>query len=54
VTHEGADKIAIYKFTKFIEDIELLDIPLIGRRYTWYKTNETKNIRIDRIMVARE
>jgi len=38
-------------FNNFIETIELLDVPLIGRKYTWYKDNGMANSRIDRILI---
>lgn len=41
------------EFNQFIEDIKLTDIPLIGRSFTWYKSNEKAKSRIDRVLVSR-
>ena len=30
-------------FNEFIEKMELFDIPMVGRRYTWYRTNGRQN-----------
>ena len=32
--------------------IELVDIPIVGRKFTWYKSNGTVKSRIDRILVS--
>jgi len=42
------------RFNEFIENKELVDIPMVGRKYTWYKPNGLVNSRIDRILVFRE
>lgn len=39
-------------FNQFIEGMELLDIPLIGRRFTWMKPNGLQMSRLDRILVT--
>ena len=39
-------------FNNFIESVELLDVPLIGGRYTWYKDNGTIKSRIYRILIS--
>jgi len=44
----------IRSFNKFIEDSSLVDIPLVGRKFTWYKPNGTVKSRIDRILVSLE
>lgn len=36
----------IDKFNQFIE------FPAVGRRYTWYRPNETARSRIDRVLVS--
>jgi len=41
-------------FNKFIEDSSLVDIPLVGRKFTWYKPNRTVKSIIDRILVSLE
>jgi len=41
-------------FNDFIEESELVDVPMVGRKFTWYKPNESVKIRIDRVLVSRE
>jgi len=41
-------------FNDFIENSELLDILMAGRKFTLYKPNGTIKSRIDRILVSRE
>lgn len=41
-------------FGSFIEKTELLDIPMIERKFTWYKPNGTIKGRLDRILVSIE
>lgn len=35
-------------FNQFILDMELDDIPLVGRNFTWYRPNGKDKSRIDR------
>jgi len=42
------------EFNNFIERSELLDIPMVGRKFTWYKPNGTVKSRIDRVLVSKE
>jgi len=44
----------IRSFNKFIEDSSLVDIPLVGRKFTWYKPNGTVKSRIDGVLVSLE
>lgn len=44
----------ISKFNLFIRQTGLLDIPMISRKYMWYKPNGTCKSRINRILVSRE
>jgi len=44
----------IQSFNKFIEESSLVDIPLVGRKFTWYKPNGTMKSRIDRVLVSLE
>ena len=41
-------------FNVFIEKSELMDIPLVGRKFTWYKPNGMVKSRIDRVLVSKE
>jgi len=42
------------RFNNFIERVEVLDIPMVGRKYTWYNPNGSAKSRIDRVMVSVE
>jgi len=41
-------------FNEFIEKSKLVDIPLVGRKFTWYKPNGMVKRRIDRVLVSKE
>jgi len=41
-------------FNSFIDSNFLLDIPLVGKKFTWFKPNETTNSRIDRVLVTED
>ncbi|MCH86377.1 putative transposon TX1 protein, partial [Trifolium medium] len=41
-------------FGVFLNDLELVDLPLLGRRFTWYHANGRAMSRIDRILVSSE
>ncbi|GKU86405.1 hypothetical protein SLEP1_g936 [Rubroshorea leprosula] len=42
------------EFDAFIHNSELLDLPLIGRKYTWYNSNGQQMSRIDRFLFSEE
>ncbi|KAL8554365.1 hypothetical protein ACS0TY_002515 [Phlomoides rotata] len=41
-------------FCKFIANLELVDLPLLRRKYTWYKDNGTCCSRIDRFLISQK
>jgi len=41
-------------FNSFIEDNRLLDLPLLGRIFTWFKGDGTSMSRIDRFLLSEE
>ena len=41
-------------FNEFIESSELVDIPLVGRKFTWFKPNGLVKSIIDRVLVSKE
>jgi len=41
-------------FNDFIERAELVDIPLVGRKFTWFKPNGLVKSIIDRVLVLLE
>ena len=42
------------EFNEWIADLEVDDVPWLGRKYTWYRPNETAKSRLDRILVSDE
>jgi len=41
-------------FNNFIEKDDLVDIPMVGRKFTWYKPNGYVKSRIDKVLVSRK
>lgn len=41
-------------FCNFISESGLIDLPLIGRKYTWYKPNGSTMSRLDRFLILEE
>ncbi|KAL8543151.1 hypothetical protein ACS0TY_003882 [Phlomoides rotata] len=41
-------------FCKFIDNLEPVDLPLLRRKYTWYKDNGSCCNRIDRILISQK
>ena len=41
-------------FNNFIDELELLDIPCIGRKFTWYRPNGKTKSRLDRVLTTLE
>ncbi|CAJ2657018.1 unnamed protein product [Trifolium pratense] len=41
-------------FSRFIEDNTLVDLPLIGRKFTWYKGDGFSMSRLDRFLLSEE
>ncbi|XP_058756586.1 uncharacterized protein LOC131629805 [Vicia villosa] len=39
-------------FNEFIEEMELVDLPTIGGKFTWFKSNEKVMSRIDRFLLS--
>ncbi|MCH89286.1 putative reverse transcriptase - beet retrotransposon [Trifolium medium] len=42
------------EFGSFLEDLELVDLPLLGRCFTWYHSSGRSISRIDRILILDE
>ncbi|XP_057418110.1 uncharacterized protein LOC130712288 [Lotus japonicus] len=53
-TNIGSQRRDIAEFNRFIEEMELLDLPLSGRKYTWYRPNGQAQSRIDRFLLSPE
>jgi exonuclease III len=44
----------VREFCNFMEELELVDLPLLGRRFTWYQPNCRAMSRIDRVLISDE
>ncbi|CAJ2637778.1 unnamed protein product [Trifolium pratense] len=49
--HRSSDHI---HFNRFIEDNSLIDLPLIGRKFTWFKGDGVSMSRLDRFLLSEE
>jgi len=54
VSLRGCQTNDIREFNAFIQNVDLLNIPMVGRKFTWYKANGTAKSRLDRILVSQE
>ncbi|XP_068504216.1 uncharacterized protein [Phaseolus vulgaris] len=50
----SSKKSEIIGFNSFIERNLLFEIPIVGKKYTWYKANGSAKSRLDRIFVSEE
>ena len=50
----GSQTSEIRLFNEFIEGNLLLDIPIVGMKYTWFKANGSAKSRLDRVLVSEE
>jgi len=41
-------------FNDFIKNVEMMDIPMVGRKHTWYKPNDLAKNRLDIILVSQK
>jgi hypothetical protein len=44
----------VIKFQNFVEELELVDLALLERRFTWYQASGRAMSRIDRILISDE
>ncbi|KAK2423798.1 hypothetical protein QL285_034226 [Trifolium repens] len=44
----------VREFRNFVEELELVDLPLLGRRFTWYHASGKTMSRIDRMLISDE
>ena len=42
------------EFNDFIDKSKLVEIPMVDRKFTWYKPNGSIKSRIDRVLVFRD
>jgi len=53
MTRENTNSREMLWFNLFIERMDLVDIPLVGRKYACYKSDGLCKSRIDRIMLSK-
>jgi len=54
VRGNASQKKEIFGFNNFIQDNLLVELPLVGKKFTWYKENGSAKSRIDRVLVSEE
>jgi exonuclease III len=54
VSRETYSSVEMRGFGRFLEDVELIDLLLLGRRFTWCHANRVAMSRIDRVWVSPE
>jgi hypothetical protein len=56
VNHVGAGSPSaeIVEFSNYVSDMELVDLPTLGRRFTWFHSNGISMSRIDRVLVSED
>jgi hypothetical protein len=42
----------IIEFRNFVEELELVDLPILGRKFTWYHESGRAMSRLDRILIS--
>ena len=45
---------SMQEFNEWIEDMELLEVPTVGRQYTWFRPNGESKSRLDRALISPE
>ena len=44
----------IKEFNEWIDDLEVLEVPWLGRKFTWYRPNGASRSRLDRFLVSHD
>lgn len=50
--HIAIGGIEMKEFNNFIEDMEVDDLPLVGLKYTWFRSNGVAKDRLDRCLIS--
>jgi hypothetical protein len=48
----SSSRVEVVEFGDFVRDMELVDLPIVGRNFTWFHPNGISMNRIDRILVS--
>lgn len=54
ISQRQQDERVVMEFNEWIADLEVDDMPCVGRKYTWYRPNGAAKSRLDRILVSDE
>lgn len=41
-------------FRDFVGDFELVDVPLLGKKFTWYRSDSSSMSRLDRFLLSKD
>lgn len=52
VSHRGTEATNINDFNNWIAELELEEIPCVGKRFTWFRPNGAAKSRLDRFLVS--
>ena len=52
--HSLAEDNSSREFNEWIEDLEVLEVPWLGRNFTWYRPNGASRSRLDRFLISHE
>lgn len=52
INNGTTNKCKMSRFNEFIERCALRDIPVVGRKFTWYRPNWTTSSRLNRVLVS--
>lgn len=52
IGHARVNKIEVKGFDAFIDDNKLFDLPIVGRKFIWYRPNGITKSRLDRVLVS--
>lgn len=54
VSQRGGEDSSISEFNDWISDLEVVEVPSVGRRFTWFRPNGTAKSKLDRFLVSHD
>jgi len=54
INRDSSNKKEMQGFNNFINSVKVVDIPCIGRKYTWYRPNDKAKSKLDRLLTSFE
>ena len=52
--HRGQDERSLQEFNEWIANLQVEDVPCVGRKFTWYRPNVTAKSKLARFLVSNE